>query len=53
MQRFSRAAGFAAAVALLVIGAAGAWAQTEANKPAGPRGEIYGFAQADFGYDFK
>lgn len=26
--------------------------QTEAAKPEGPRMDIYGFAQADFGYDF-
>jgi hypothetical protein len=43
----------AMAVAVLALGAESARAQTDASKPAGPRGEIYGFAQADFGYDFR
>ena len=68
MNRFLRAAPFAALAAALALGAGGARAQntTTTVKPdgsvetktvtvnvEGPRGEIYGFAQADFGYDFK
>jgi hypothetical protein len=38
-------------IAIAVLAIAGtAQAQTDADKP---RGEIYGFAQTDFGYDFK
>jgi hypothetical protein len=39
--------------AALALGAGSARAQTDAEKPSGLRGEIYGFAMADFGYDFK
>ena len=39
--------------AALALAGGSAWAQTDAEKAAGPRGEVYGFAQADFGYDFK
>jgi hypothetical protein len=48
-----RATAFAAITAVLALGAGPARAQTDANKPAGPRMEIYGFAQLDMGYDFK
>ena len=41
------------AIAALALGAFTARAQTDADKPAGPRMEIYGFAQLDMGYDFK
>jgi hypothetical protein len=40
------------AAAALALGAGTARAQ-DADRAAGPRMEIYGFAQADFGYDFK
>jgi hypothetical protein len=54
MNRFVRATAFAAFAAVLALGAGGtAQAQTDSDKPAGPRGEIYGFAMTDFGYDFK
>ncbi len=42
-----------ATAAVLVFGSASAQGQTDAGTPAGLRMEIYGFAQADFGYDFK
>ena len=42
---------FAAAALLSAAGAVRA--ETPAEKPPGPRMEIYGFAQADFIYDFK
>jgi hypothetical protein len=41
------------AAAALALAAAPARGQTDADKPAGPRGEVYGFAMTDFGYDFK
>jgi len=53
MKGFMRSVALAAAAAILALGAVSAPAQTDADKPAGPRGEIYGFAQADFGYDFN
>ena len=53
MKRSLGTAAFAAVTAALALAAGMASAQTEAAKPEGPRMEIYGFAQADFGYDFK
>ena len=67
MKRFLRSATFAAAAAVLALGSWGARAQTTTVKPdgsvetktvtidvtGGPRLEVYGFAQLDFGYDFK
>ena len=66
MTRLGRSAAIVAAAALLALGAGRARAQTNvittdkekteitvtATTPPA-RGEIYGFAQADFGYDFK
>jgi hypothetical protein len=53
MKWFLRAAIHTAAAVVLALAAGSARAQTEAAKPEGPRMEIYGFAQADFIYDFK
>jgi hypothetical protein len=69
MNRLTRGLAFAAAIAALALGAGDARAQntTTTVKPdgtvetktvavevtGGPRLEIYGFAQADMGYDFK
>ena len=68
MKPLLRSAMFAAAAAVLAVGARDARAQntTTTVRPdgsvetktvtvevTGPRMEIYGFAQADFGYDFK
>ena len=67
MKRFLRAATCAAVAAVLALGAWDARAQTTTVKvdrgvetktvtievTGGPRLEVYGFAQLDFGYDFK